>query len=323
MKSCAALISGVMLTGMMTGTAFAENELTFLTMGENGTYIEEYKVSETSVSEEGWYTRDGGETFSYYYEDGTFASGTVVLPDGYTYIFTDDGTLKTGWQLVDGIRYYYSPINGQIELGWVSYMNKTYYVDPVEGKLTGNVVINGAACEFDQFGALVSIQEAGVSYEVPYYAQADERWGSVYIGTKTIAQVGCLTSCMAMMHSYYTGTEITPDVMCKEYLTYNNNSLLWAEVYNLGYEVVSIAGNSENKNLAELYNRLQTGPVIVGATNSYGGMHFVLVTGCTKNSSDDLTTADFTIHDPGYTRKTTLDEHFEDYGNWYQFYAEA
>lgn len=331
-RFCAAFLSCAVITGTMTAGVSAENQVTFIEAGENGSYTEVYSVSESNVSEEGWYTRDGGETFSYYYKDGSFASGSTVLPDGYTYIFTSDGTLRTGWQLAGGTRYYYNPLNGQIQFGWVSYMSKTYYVDPQEGKLTGSAVIDGAACEFDQFGALVSMEEpeepeipeeekSGISYYVPYYAQADERWGSVYIGTKTIAKVGCLTSCMAMMHSYYTETEITPDVMCKQYLTYSNNSLLWASVYNLGYEVVSIAGRGESTNLQDLYNRLQTGPVVVGATNAYGGMHYVLVTGCTKNSPDSLTKADFLIHDPGYTNKTTLDEHFADYGSWYQFYS--
>lgn len=323
MKSCTAFISCAMLAGIMTTAAFAENEVTFLTMGEGGTYTEEYTIEESSISEEGWYTRDCGETFSYYYEDGTYAKGTAVLPDGYTYLFTADGTLKTGWQLIGNSRYYYNPLNGQLQTGWVSYMSKTYYVDAEAGKVTGSAVIDGILCEFDQFGALISQTVPGVSYDVPYYAQADERWGSVYIGTKTIAQVGCLTSCMAMMHSYYTGTEITPDVMCKEYLTYSNNSLLWAEVYNLGYEVKAIADQSENENLCELFERLEKGPVIVGAKNSYGGMHYVLVTGCTKGTPDDLTPADFSINDPGYTGKKTLDEHFEDYGSWHQFYALA
>lgn len=310
----------------MTAGADAEGQVTLIEAGENGSYTEISSTAESEVSTEGWYTRDGGETFSYYYEDGSFASGATVLPDGYTYIFTADGTLRTGWQLAGGTRYYYNPLNGQIQFGWVTYMNKTYYVDPEAGKLTGSAVIDGVMCEFDQFGALVSMEEpaeeeSGISYEVPYYAQADERWGSVYIGTKTIAQVGCLTSCMAMMHSYYTGTEITPDVMCKQYLTYSNNSLLWAEVYNLGYEVVSISGNSNSANIQELYKRLQTGPVVVGAKNSYGGMHYVLVTGCTKSSSEGLTKADFLIHDPGYKNKKTLDEHFADYGSWLQFYS--
>ncbi|MBQ8725185.1 MAG: hypothetical protein IJY74_05910, partial [Oscillospiraceae bacterium] len=174
-----------MIAGTMTSGVNAESQVTLLEAGENGSYTEISSTAESEVSVEGWYTRDGGETFSYYYEDGSFAAGAAVLPDGYTYIFTADGTLKTGWQLAGGVRYYYSPLNGQIQFGWVTYMNNTYYVDPEAGKVTGSAVIDGAACEFDQFGALVSMEEpeeeeSGVSYEVPYYAQADERWGSVY-----------------------------------------------------------------------------------------------------------------------------------------------
>jgi hypothetical protein len=339
--------------------------------------------ADSSISQEGWNTSKDGTTFSYYYADGTYATGATVLPDGYPYLFTSDGTLKTGWQLIDGNRYYYSPQTGQIQIGWVSYMNKMYYVSAEDGKVTGAETIDGIPYIFDAFGALetglvtypdgsvhfveedttpltgfytedgdtyyfdetgtaitgtlvqdrttytfdetgvlIAKETDGIAYDVPYYAQADSRWGNVYIGSKTIAKVGCLTCCMAMLHSYYTGTEITPDVMCKQYLTYSDNSLLWAGVYSLGYEVLS-ASSSSATNLKTLYTRLQTGPVIVGATNSYGGMHYVVVTGCTKNDASNLTTKDFTINDPGYPDKTTLDQHFADYGNWYQFYCKS
>ena len=321
LRSSAAVLSCAIAFASMPFYAFAESECTFLEINNDGTYSEVYTVAESDITEEGWYTRDGGQSFSYYYEDGTFASGAAVLTDGCTYIFTADGTLKTGWQLAEGNRYYYSPENGQICLGWVDYMGKTYYVDRESGKLTGEAEIDGKTYEFDRFGALVGEVIKGISYDVPYFAQADPRWGGVYIGTKTIARVGCLTSCMAMMHSYYTGTEITPDVMCKQYLSYSNNSLLWAPVYSLGYQVINIENNSNAYNLNALFEHLQTGPVIVGATNVYGGMHYVLVTGCTKENADDLSAADFTIHDPGYTNKKTLDEHFQDYGSWLQFYC--
>lgn len=321
LRSGAAILSCAVAFASMPFIAFAENECTFLEINNDGTYSEVYTVAESDINEEGWYTRDNGQSFSYYYNDGTFAAGASVLTDGCTYIFTGEGTLKTGWQLAEGNRYYYSPENGQICLGWVEYMGKTYYVDSEKGKLTGTAEIDGKTYEFDNFGALMGEIKTGISYDAPYYWQADPKWGGVYIGTKTIAQVGCLTSCMAMMHSYYTGTEITPDVMCKQYLTYSNNSLLWAEVYNLGYQVISISGNSNAYNLRSLYEHLQTGPVIVGATNSYGGMHYVLVTGCTKENADNLSAADFTINDPGYTGKKTLDEHFKDYGSWLQFYC--
>ncbi len=318
--SCAVLALNIMTIGTV---AHAEGAVSYIEIGDNGSYTELYSINESEITEEGWYTRDGGVTFSYYYADGTYATGTAIIGEE-TYLFTAEGSLKTGWQLVDGSRFYYSPLNGKLSLGWVSYNGKTYYVDAEAGKVTGEAKIDGVYCIFDEFGALISMEEnaPGIQYDAPYYAQADERWGGVYIGTKTIAKVGCLTSCMAMMHSYYTGTEITPDVMCKEYLTYNNNSLLWAEVYNLGYQVdTAPSGRSDSENFTALYEYLQTGPVIVGAKNSYGGMHFVLVTGCTKDSAENLTAADFTINDPGFERKSTLDEHFEDYGSWYHFYC--
>ncbi|MGN0630852.1 MAG: hypothetical protein ACI4JN_05950, partial [Ruminococcus sp.] len=125
LRSSAAVLSCAIAFASMPFHAFADSECTSLQINNDGTYSKVYTVAESDITEEGWYTRDGGVTFSYYYEDGSFASGASVIEDGSTYIFTSDGTLKTGWQLAGGNRYYYSPENGQICLGWVDYMGKT------------------------------------------------------------------------------------------------------------------------------------------------------------------------------------------------------
>ena len=152
------------------------------------------------------------------------------------------------------------------------------------------------------------------------YNQADPRWGSTYIGTKTIAQVGCLVTSLAMTQSYHTGTEILPDEM-RYQLQFSNNSLLWAPVFAMGYEIESCSGLSTTAFCQRLYTLLKEhGPVIVGADNVYGGSHYVVVTGCTNLDSSTLKTSDFTMNDPGFSSRTTLDEHLASYPTWFHFY---
>ena len=94
LRSCAAILSCAMTAGILNINAFAETNCTYLEFSEDGTYEEISTVSESEISEEGWYTRDGGQTFSYYYDDGSFASGAAILPEGVTYLFTAELTYK-------------------------------------------------------------------------------------------------------------------------------------------------------------------------------------------------------------------------------------
>lgn len=303
-----------------------------------------YVFSPSGIQKLYWQQVDENRRFYYNPINGRALTGWIAYQGREYYVTAEDGKVTDAVCDVDGVLCWFDEF-GQLQTGIQTYPDgtvhqvgekgvpvtgfatdeaeQTYYFDETGTAVTGEMKLGMTLYTFDETGVLISEQSTGIAYDVPYFAQADPKWGNVYIGSKTIAKVGCLTCCMAMMHSYYTGTTITPDVMCKQYLTYSDNSLLWAKVYALGYQVEDVSGKGTANNLSLLYKRLQTGPVIVGATNSYGGMHYVLVTGCTKPDGNNLTTADFTVHDPGYTNKSTLNQHFADYGNWYQFYDKA
>lgn len=147
---------------------------------------------------------------------------------------------------------------------------------------------------------------------VPYYRQDDARWANVKLGSsgKTMAKIGCATTGIAMMESYRTGTAITPDAMAKKLKYTSSGSVYWPSDYT--------AVTSSSGYLSKILSLLQAGkPVLLGATNRYGGQHWVVITGFTGGS---VTAANFTINDPGTDSRRTLDQFLKDYPNFYKFF---
>lgn len=140
---------------------------------------------------------------------------------------------------------------------------------------------------------------AAISLNVPYYNQTDSRWASVELGTsgKTIGDIGCATTSLAMTESYRTGSTVTPDAMANR-LTYNAaGALYWPENYALVDRIT----------YAQVYAKLKSGvPVIVGCKNAAGGTHFVVIKGFAGGNS--LTASGFLINDPGSRARTTLSQ---------------
>ena len=152
-----------------------------------------------------------------------------------------------------------------------------------------------------------------IALSVPNFKQTDSRWANVQIQNtgKTIGQIGCATTGIAMMESYRTGTTITPDVMSKK-LTYTaSGSVYWPS----NYQAVTNASGY----LSAIYNQLKQGkPVLFGASKSTGGQHWVVVTGFTGGSS--LTASGFIINDPGANSRTTLQQFLNEYPTFYKFF---
>lgn len=151
-----------------------------------------------------------------------------------------------------------------------------------------------------------------VKLSVPNFKQTDSRWANIKIGTsgKTMAQIGCATTAIAMMESYRTGTTIYPDTMAKRLSYTPGGSVYWPSHYTT---VTSSAGY-----LTKIYNLLKQGkPVLFGAKNAYGGQHWVVITGFTGG---DLTAGAFTIQDPGSSSRTTLQQFLSAYPNFYKYF---
>lgn len=153
---------------------------------------------------------------------------------------------------------------------------------------------------------------SAVSLSVPSYKQTDSRWASVQIGSsgKTIAQIGCATTAVAMMESYRTGTTIYPDAMSKKLSYTSSGSLYWPSNY--------VAVTNTSGYLSAVYTQLKQGkPVLFGAKTSAGSQHWVVITGFSGGS---LTASNFSIHDPGSNSRVTLQQFLNAYPVVYKYF---
>ena len=148
---------------------------------------------------------------------------------------------------------------------------------------------------------------------VPSFKQTDSRWANVKIGTsgKTIGQIGCVTTAIAMMESYRTGTTIYPDAMSKKLSYSSSGNVYWPSNY--------IAVTSSNGYLSKIYEKLKEGkPVLFGAKKSSGTQHWVVITG--YSGGDTLTASGFIINDPGSSRRTNLQHLLNEYPTFYKYF---
>lgn len=163
-----------------------------------------------------------------------------------------------------------------------------------------------------QYLSGVSTGTSAISLKVPNFKQFDSRWANVKIGSsgKTISQIGCATTAIAMMESYRTGTTIYPNAMAKKLSYTSSGSVYWPSHY---VTVTNSAGY-----LDKIYTQLKAGnPVLFGAKNSYGGQHWVVITGFTGGS---LTAENFTIQDPGSNTRVNLKQFLSAYPTFYKYF---
>lgn len=154
---------------------------------------------------------------------------------------------------------------------------------------------------------------SSVKLSVPNFKQTDSRWANVKIGNsgKTISQIGCATTGIAMMESFRSGKNIYPDEMSKK-LTYSSSgNLYWPS----DYTVVT----DSSAYLRKIYAKLKEGkPVLIGAKKSSGSQHWVVITGFKGGTS--LKASSFTINDPGSTSRTNLQQFLDIYPYFYKYF---
>ncbi len=157
-----------------------------------------------------------------------------------------------------------------------------------------------------------SSEHGAISLRVPSFKQNDSRWANVKIGAsgKTMAQIGCATTAIAMMESYRTGTTIYPNTMAQKLRYTSTGSVYWPSNF------VTVTNSSGY--LSAIYQQLKQGkPVLLGAKNANGGQHWVVITGFTGGS---LSAANFTINDPGSNSRTTLQQFLNVYPTFYKYF---
>lgn len=155
-----------------------------------------------------------------------------------------------------------------------------------------------------------------VSLYVPDFKQTDSRWAEVIIGQsgKTMAQIGCATTAIAMMESVRTGTTVYPDTMAQMLKYTPTGSVYWPENY--------VTVTNPTGYLGGIYAQLKQGrPVLFGARNAYGKQHWVVITGFTGGSN--LSASGFTIRDPGSSSRTTLQQFLDAYPTFYKYFYYA
>lgn len=148
------------------------------------------------------------------------------------------------------------------------------------------------------------------SLTVPSFKQYDSRWASIKIGSsgQTMAQIGCLTTAMAMSESYRTGSTITPAMMISRLSYTSGGNMYWPSHYT-----TQVSSNY----LTTAYNLLkQNKPVLIGLKNNYGGQHWVLIKGFTGGNT--LSTSQFIVNDPGSSSNTKLSQVMASYPNVYK-----
>lgn len=159
----------------------------------------------------------------------------------------------------------------------------------------------------------LSAKYQSVSLDVPNFKQMDDRWGDVLIGQsgKTMAQIGCATTAIAMMESFRTGSVIYPQDMAKK-LTYTpSGSVYWPSHYRVTTDSTGY--------LESIYDLLRRGkPVLLGCRNSSGKQHWVVVTGYAGGAK--LTASGFMIRDPGSNNRSSLQQFLNNYPTFYKFF---
>lgn len=152
---------------------------------------------------------------------------------------------------------------------------------------------------------------SAVSLSVPNFKQADSQWADIVVGDsgKTFAQIGCATTAIAMMESCRTGTTIYPNTMAQSLKYTASGSVYWPSNYT------TVTGYS----LSAIYNKLKQGrPVLLGAINSQGSQHWVVITGF--NGGSALTASGFAINDPGTWSRTNLQQFLNAYPTFYKYF---
>lgn len=158
-----------------------------------------------------------------------------------------------------------------------------------------------------------SVSYPAVSLNVPDYKQTDSRWAHVTLGSsgQTIARIGCATTAIAMMESYRQGKTIYPDAMSRQLRYTTSGAVYWPSHFT------SVSPSTNY--LQDIYAKLKAGkPVLLGATNVYGGQHWVVITGFAGGNT--LTASGFTINDPGSNNRVNLQHFLNAYPNIYKYF---
>ena len=210
-------------------------------------------------------------------------------------------TTKAGLNMRGGPSQNYSVV---VAIPYNTYLQITATQDGW-GKTTYNGKSGWILLQYTQKVGTPVPSSSSISLNVPLYKQGDSRWSNVYIGNKTIGQVGCTTTCIAMAYSYNTGRTYYPNQV-KSMLRYSNNDLYWSSIGNVNMTRKVYNRYADQSMLNDILNILKQGkPVIIGCNGASRGQHWVVIKGYNGNG---LSASNFIINDPGSQNYSNLQQ---------------
>lgn len=272
------------------------------------------------------------ETFTFYTESGRGSCTTKsASTSGSTVTFSFSVDTNGGLNITDcGIVWGNSASNlsNRIRYGSIGSQKGVFQVKA--GFSGSGTIYYAAYCTNDAGTAYGSAKSVTISagstqsnstgtaaqtkkLSVPYYNQGDSRWASQYINPnaatkKTIGNIGCALTSVAMVYSYKKGTNTDPYTLSRKW-KFDGNSIYWT-----GFNSSGATGTIQQSTMKTLYNEINKGnPVIVGAypsSGKNGTWHYVVVTGYENANPDNLKASNFLINDPGNSSRKTLADLF-------------
>lgn len=181
---------------------------------------------------------------------------------------------------------------------------KGFYVVSGKDYTTGETIQGYASAAYITLDAP---EDPRVELDIPLYLQTDERWGKVLLGStkKTMYDIGCATTSLAMSETYLKKKEIYPDELAADAIYTADGEIGWPRDYYWNY--------SKDMYLDFVYNKLHEGiPVLIGCARTNGRPHWVLITGYTGDGTV-LKAKDFKINDPLPYKRTNLQQYLDEY----------
>ena len=275
--------------GWLNVRSDASSSSSIVTSLKKGSYV-------TLVSQKGswWYIYYNSGKYGYchadYISEVSCKTATVSISSGILNVRSGAGS---SYSRIGGLENKKSVIVLSTSNGW------------------SKILYNGSKVGYVSSQYLKTNSEV-ISLKVPSFKQYDSRWANVKLGSsgKTIRDIGCATTAISMMESYRTGTTIYPNAMSKKLKYTSSGSVYWPSNYKTVTDSTAY--------LKKIYDLLKSGkPVLFGAKNSYGGQHWVVITG--YNGTSKLSASYFTINDPGSSTRKTLQQLLNSYPKFYKF----
>ena len=169
---------------------------------------------------------------------------------------------------------------------------------------TGKEITGFAAAKYISFDPPEAPE---VRLDVVSWLQTDERWGDMLLGStkKTMYDIGCATTALAMSETFLKKKEIYPDELAEDAIYTSDGEIGWPKDYYWNY--------NKDMYLDFVYNKLHEGiPVLIGCARYIGRPHWVLITGYVGDGGK-LKAKDFLINDPLPYGRTNLQQYLDEY----------